>query len=201
MRQQKTEAQMSGGWFSPAFSYVALERPAAPQDWPLRFRSPDPGADDGQREIEIGRAAVVLRRRVAGVPMKAARPLRTYQGLAVELLDPEGEDDGVAIVLAHADPALCVTLYSAPHIDDVVAEWRFWSETLGLPMLVSAADGSRRPAYAMIGRLTVGDVRSRRARRGVLRHRRPSVYRRRGAGRPLIDLAVHRGERELIARD
>lgn len=197
MRQQMAEARPP----VTTYPYVALARPAAPEGWPIRFQSLDPGADNGVRLIELGTDEVVLRRHVAGVPMKLARPLARYEGLAVVLLDPEGDDDGVAIVLVHADPALSVTLYSAPHIDDVVAEWRGWSETLGLPMLVTEADGTRRPAYAMLGRLVMAEARARRPRRGPLKHRRPSVYRRRAAGRPLGDLAVHRGEREMIARD
>lgn len=202
MRQQLMETQKAEAWPQAAtYPYVALSRPTALEGWPLRFQSLDAGADNGVRLIELGTEEVVLRRHVAGVPMKLARPLAHYEGLAVALLDPEGDDDGVAIVLVHADPALSVTLYSAPHIDDVVAEWRGWSETLGLPMLVTEADGTRRPAYTMIGRLTVAETRARRPRRGPLKHRRPSVYRRRAAGRPLGDLAVHRGERELIARD
>lgn len=201
MRQRKMEAQTRPAGSSAACGpYVALARPTAAEGWPLRFDAADAGADDGRRQIEIGLDEVVLRRRVAGVAMKAARPLNTYLGLAVALLDPEGWDDGVAIVLVHEDPALSVTLYSAPHIDDVVAEWRGWSAALGRPMLVTQADGCHRPATAMIGRLTLGEVRGRRARRGALKHRRPSVYRRRGAGRP-GELTVHRGERELSARD
>lgn len=201
MRQRKMEAQtMPAGSSAACGPYVALARPSAAEGWPLRFDAADAGADDGRRQIEISRDEVVLRRRVAGVAMKAARPLNAYLGLAVALLDPEGWDDGVAIVLVHEDPALSVTLYSAPHIDDVVAEWRGWSAALGRPMLVTQADGCHRPATAMIGRLTLGEVRGRRARRGALKHRRPSVYRRRGAGRP-GELTVHRGERELSARD
>ncbi|WP_244412799.1 DUF6101 family protein [Ancylobacter novellus] len=197
MRQQKAEA-----WpHDPAYPYVALERPTGAEGWPLLFQSLDPGADDGVRLIALWPDAVALRRRVAGLPMKIERPLTDYGGLAVALLDPEGDDEGVAIVLVHADPVLSVTLYSAPHIDDVVAEWRGWSEALSLPMLVTEADGTRRPAYPMIGRLTVAAARARRPRRGPLKHRRPSVYRRRAAGRPLAGLDVHRGERELIARD
>ncbi len=202
MRQQMAKAQTVEAWPPVATCpYVALERPAAPEAWPLVFQSLDPGADKGVRLIELGLDRVVLRRRVAGVPMKLDRPLADYEGLAVALLDPEGDDEGVAIVLVHADPALSVTLYSAPHIDDVVAEWRGWSETLGLPMLVTEADGTRRPAYARIGRLTVAETKARRPRRGPLKHRRPSVYRRRAAGSSLGGLTVHRGERELIARD
>ncbi|WGD29492.1 DUF6101 family protein [Ancylobacter sp. WKF20] len=185
----------------PIFPYVCLERPRAATDWPLVFQSIDPPADNGVRRVELHPDHLVLRRRTAGVPMKLTLPLAAYQGLAVALLDPQGEDEGVAIVLVHADPALSVTLYSAPHIDDVVAEWRGWSAALGLPMLVTEADGTRRPAYGMIGRVTVATPRLRRRGRGALKHRRPTMLRRRAAGRPLGDLDVHRGERELIARD
>ncbi|WP_371348458.1 DUF6101 family protein [Ancylobacter sp. IITR112] len=181
-------------------TYVALARPTAPEEWPLRFDAADDGADDGVRQIEIGPEGVRLSRRLAGVTVTAACPLSAYRGLAVALLDPEGDDDGIALLFVHADPALSVTLYSAPHIDDVVAEWRGWSAALGRPMLVTLADGSHRPAHAMIGRLIIGAVQGRRARRGALKHRRPSVYRRRGAGRP-GELTVHRGEREISARD
>ncbi|WP_202911105.1 DUF6101 family protein [Ancylobacter sp. TS-1] len=196
MRQMMAEARP----LRTTYPYVTLERPAG-EGWPLVFQTLDEGADDGVRLVELGLDRVVLRRRVAGVPMKAARPLRDYRGLAVALLDPEGEDEGVAIVLVHADSALSVTLYSAPHIDDVVAEWRGWAEALGLPMLVTEADGTHRPAYPQIGRLLVGEARGRRARRGALKHRRPSVYCRRAAGRPTGEPAVHRGEREMFARD
>lgn len=198
MRQRMMEAQLR----RPAAlaPYVALARPATSEGWPLRFEAADDGADDGVRQIELGLDRVVIYRRVAGVAMKAARPLDAYRGLAVALLDPEGDDDGVVLVLVHEDPALSVTLYSAPHIDDVVAEWRGWSAALGRPMLVTLADGSHQPAYAMVGRLVIGEMHARRARRGALKHRRPSVYRRRGAGRT-GELTVHRGERELSARD
>ncbi len=185
----------------PAYPFVCLSRPRSAEAWPLLFSSIDPAADEGVRRIELHPDHLVLRRRMAGVPMKLHLPLAAYQGLAVALLDPEGDDDGVAIVLIHADPALSVTLYSAPHIDDVVAEWRGWSAALGLPMLVTEADGTRRPAYEMIGRVSVSVPRLRRRGRGALKHRRPTMLRRRAAGRPLGGLEVHRGERELIARD
>lgn len=201
MRQLQMEAVQQPAWLSePAYPYVKLERPTGPEAWPLTFQSLDEGADNGVRLIQLGRRRLVLRRRVAGVPMKLDLALREYEGLAVALLDPEGEGEGVAIVLVHADPSLSVTLYSAPHIDEVVAEWRSWSEDLALPMLVTHADGTRSPAHAMIGELTVADPRGRRPRRGPLKHRRPSVYRRR-AVTSRGGLAVYRGEREMIARD
>jgi len=209
MRQCRAEARPSG----PTYPYVQLgrlagpraEKPpqagATPDEAPIVFQSIDPGADDGVRRIELGADHLVLRRRMAGMPMKLRLAYADYEGLAVALLDPEGDGEGVAIVLVHADPALSVTLYSAPHVDDVVAEWRFWSAELGVPMLLTERDGNRRPAYPMIGRLSVGATLARRRRRGPLKQRRPSMFRRRAAGRPLAGLEVHRGERELIARD
>lgn len=197
MRPFRAEARA----LQPSYPFVTLERPAHEAGWPIRFQTLDPLADGGVRLVELNRDHLVLRRRNGGVPMKLRLALSAYEGLAVALLDPQGEDDGIAIVLVHADPSLSVTLYSAPHVDDVVAEWRGWSAALGVPMLVTEADGSTRPAYAMIGRVTVGEARPRRRRRGVLKHRRPSILRRRAPGRPLAGLAIHRGERELIARD
>ena len=182
-------------------SYVALARPVDDSEWPIVFQSIDPAADGGARLIELHQDHLVLRRRMSGIPMKLRLVLNSYQGIAVALLDPEGDDDGVAIVLIHADPALSITLYSAPHIDDVVAEWRRWSSDLGLPMLVTEAEGTLRAAYPMIGRLVVGASHKRRNRRGALKHRRPAVFRRRGAGRPVTNAAVHRGEREMFGRE
>jgi len=184
-----------------ATSYVTLARPVDDSEWPIVFQSFDPSADGGARLIELHRDHLILRRRMAGIAMKLQLDLRAYQGLAVALLDPEGDDDGVAVVLIHADPGLSVTLYSASHIDDVVAEWRRWSSDLGLPMLVTEPEGTLRAAYPMIGRLVVGASVRRRRRRGALKHRRPAVFLRRGAGRPVANAAVHRGEREMFARD
>lgn len=184
-----------------ATSYVALARPVDEAAWPIVFQSIDPAADGGARLIELHQDHLILRRRMAGIAMKLRLELRAYQGLAVALLDPDGDDEGVAVVLIHADAGLSVTLYSAPHIDDVVAEWRRWSSDLGLPMLVTEPDGTLRAAYPMIGRLVVGASLKRRNRRGALKHRRPAVFLRRGAGRPVTNAPVHRGEREMFGRD
>ncbi len=183
------------------YTYVALARPVDDSQWPIVFQSVDPAADGGARLIELHQDHLVLRRRMAGIAMKLRLEFRAYQGIAVALLDPDGDDEGVAIVLIHADPALSVTLYSAPHIDDVVAEWRRWSSDLGLPMLGTEPEGRLRAAYPMLGRLVVGASLKRRNRRGALKHRRPAVFLRRGAGRPVTNAAVHRGEREMFGRD
>jgi len=181
--------------------YVETDLLAHGIAWPLQLVDTDGGADDHIRSVELHHDRLVMRRRVAGTPMRLELPLADYAGIAVRLLDPYGDDEGISLVLEHEDPALAVTLYSAGHADDVVAQWRRWSAELGRPMLMTHADGRLEPAYPMLGRLTVAEDKPRRRRRGALKGRRPTVYRRRAAGRPLTGQAVHRGECELFARD
>lgn len=179
--------------------YVRIDRPTRPDTWPARFRERDEGADAGWRTVELHPDHIVLRRQVAGIPMKLDLRLAAYRGVAIRLLD--GESEGVALVLAHADPALEVLLFSAPDPDDVVAEWRGWAASLGLPMLVTRLDGSVEAANPMLGRLVVNRTVPRRRRRGALKHRRPTIFMRRAASRPSQWAVVHRGEREISARD
>jgi hypothetical protein len=179
--------------------YVRIERPSALGEWPVRFRDRDDGSDAGVRAVELHPDHVVLRRHVAGIPMRLSLRLASYQGVAVRLLDEESE--GVTLVLAHADPSLEVTLFAAPTPDDVVAEWRGWTKTLGLPMLVTKLDGTIEAAYPMLGCLVIGRTIQRRRRRGALKHRRPTIFMRRAATRPGKTNVVHRGECEISARD
>lgn len=181
--------------------YVRIERPSAPGAWPVRFRDRDDGSDAGVRAVELHPDHIVLRRHVAGIPMRLNLRLASYQGVAVRLLDEESESEGVTLVLAHADPSLEVTLFAAPTPDDVVAEWRGWAGALGLPMLVTKLDGTIEAAYPMLGRLVIGRTIPRRRRRGALKHRRPTIFMRRAATRPGKTNVVHRGECEISARD
>jgi hypothetical protein len=68
-------------------------------------------------------------------------------------------------------------------------------------MLVIEQDGSLREPFRRLGRLAVGPSVARRRRRAALRWRRPSILMRRRPGRPAAQPIVHRGERELFARD
>jgi hypothetical protein len=179
--------------------YVRIERPHAADAWPVCFHDRDDGTDAGLRAVELHPDHIVLRRRVAGIPMKLSLRVSAWQGVAVRLLDEEGE--GVALVLAHADPSLEILLYCAPTPDDVVAEWRGWSALLGLPMLVTRLDGTIEAAYPMLGRLIVARTIPRRRRRGALKHRRPTIFMRRAATRPGKTNVVYRGECEISARD
>jgi hypothetical protein len=107
----------------------------------------------------------------------------------------------VAVVLEHRDPSMSVPLYFAPDGGDAVAEWQSWSSVLGLPLLVHDGDGAFREPFARIGGVKVAAAQPRRRRHTAIRKRRPRMpLRRKSAGLgPRAE--VHRGEREIIARN
>ena len=70
---------------------------------------------------------------------------------------------------------------------------------LGLPLLVMHADGCLREPFERIGALRIAAPTRRRRRRSVLTRRRPTQPLRRKVGR--ASPTVHRGEREIIARN
>jgi hypothetical protein len=107
----------------------------------------------------------------------------------------------VALVLEHPDPGLSLTLYRAADGTDIVAEWRAWGRTLGVPLLVAEADGRLREPFDRIGGVRVGPPTSRRRRRSALRRRRPALPLRRRTGTLSATPLVHRGGREIIARN
>jgi hypothetical protein len=104
-------------------------------------------------------------------------------------------------VLEHADPLLSLVLHRAPDASDIVAEWQSWGRALALPLLVTDADGGLRDAFRRIGAVRVGNPIVRRRRHSALRARRPSLPLRRRPGQPPAMPIVHRGEREIIARN
>jgi len=169
----------------------------------LRFEAADQAADGHVRVVDLHRERVVLRRAVRGIKMALNLPVAAYRGIAIRIEPPTDRTAGaVTIVLAHADPQLSLTLYRAADCSDVVAEWRAWGRTLGLPLLIVEADGRVREPFARLGGVRVGATVARRRRRSALRARRPSILLRRKVGRPLETAApVHRGEREIIARN
>ena len=83
---------------------------------------------------------------------------------------------------------------------DVVAEWQRWAQVLGRPLLIADGDGFREP-FARLGAVRLGAPVPRRRARATLRRRRPSILMRRKPGRARLEPRVHRGEREIIARN
>jgi hypothetical protein len=169
---------------------------------PVRFATSDKAADERVRLVELDRERVVLRRAVRGMTMAVNVPVAAYQGIAIRIEPPaEGTPGAVTVVLEHRDPALTLTLYRASDGEDIVAEWQLWGRALQLPLLVADADGTLREPFERIGALRVSEPVARRRRRGPLKARRPRILLRRKAGEPMTAPVVHRGEREIIARN
>jgi hypothetical protein len=72
---------------------------------------------------------------------------------------------------------------------------------LGLPLLVAEGDGSLREPFARMGALRIETPTWRRRRRSAIAKRRPSRLLRRRPGKVPETPIVHRGEREIIARN
>ena len=98
-------------------------------------------------------------------------------------------------MLKHRDPALILPLFVTSQPDEALAEWRAWSQVLGVPLLLAEqnADDIERPR--------VEYAAGRRRRLSALKKRRPSILLRRGHGKITKATPVHRGEREIIARN
>jgi hypothetical protein len=167
----------------------------------LRFSTSDVRADGGTRLVELHRQRVIVRRAVAGMTMAVNLPVRAFLGVALHVRKPEpGEPAQVAVVLEHRDPGLSLPLYVATDSIDIVAEWHSWAMVLNLPLLVVDTDGALREAFPQLGSLRVGTPSDRRRRRGSVRRRRPRFLVRRKPGHR-GEHAVHRDEREIIARN
>jgi hypothetical protein len=169
---------------------------------PLRFEDADHAADERVRVVELHRERVVLRRALSGIKMAVNLPVAAYFGVAIRMEPTTANSPGpIAVVLEHPDPALSLTLCRAADGSDIVAEWQSWGRALGMPLLVEELDGWLREPFERIGSVRVGIPVSRRRRRGPLHARRASMPLRRGHGSLLLSPNVHRGEREIIARD
>jgi hypothetical protein len=173
-----------------------------PYALPVRYAARDNGADGQVRDLELDRERVVLRRAVRGIRMKVGVPVSEFRGVSMRTLPPEGgEPAAVAIMLEHRDDGLTVPLFVATEGDDATAQWKCWGRVLGVPLLVDEGDGALREPFRRIGRIGLGKPAPRRRRRAAIRWRRPSILMRRKPGRPAAVPTVHRGEREIIARN
>lgn len=154
-----------------------------PFSLPVRFDTRDARADGGTRQVEINRDRVVLRRAVRGMRMAINVRVNDFLGIAVR----ETEDDGQMLVLVHRDPSLSIPLLISADSDEIEQASGAWGEIFALPRIDEDAEQVREPA-------------ARRRRHNVIKTRRPKILMRRRNGRMLSEMAVHRGEREIIAR-
>jgi hypothetical protein len=152
------------------------------------------------RVVELHRERVVVRRHVGGVPTALDLPVAEFLGVALRVVQPTKDGtETVCLTLEHPDPGLSIALYTSPNSDDVVAEWQSWAQALQRPLLVTDDSGALHELFSRIGQVRAGSVSPRRRRRTAMKGRRPSILSRRRPG--MATTAVHRGERELIARD
>ena len=191
---------MSSGRAMPAGSSRAMR--LDPAALPVSFAASDARADERLRHIELGRERVVVRRAVRGIQMRVSLKVAEFLGVAVRVIPPDENQQGaVAIFLEHRDQGLSVPLFvAADGGADVVAEWQRWARVLGLPLLIPDGEGFREP-FERIGAVRVHAPTPRRRSRSILWRRRPSILRRRKPGRAQGDPQIHRGEREIIARN
>ncbi len=175
-----------------------------PFSLPVRFTAADEAADQRLRVVDLHRERVVLRRSVRGMRMALNLPVAAFRGVAIRLAFTEAGTvpSSIAVVLEHGDPALSLPLFSTTESDDVVAEWQSWGRVLGLPLLVAEGDGHLREPFVRLGEfLRIEAPTWRRRRRSAVARRRPArLMRRRPGALPETPL-VHRGEREIIARN
>jgi len=153
-----------------------------PLSLPLSFHAHDTRADGGVRRVELHRERVVLHRAVKGMRMAINVRVSDFLGVALRDLD----DDAQMLVLAHRDPSLNIPLCVSSDREEIASAWQMWSDIFALPLL--AEDDHSEPA-------------TRRRRHNAIRARRPKFLVRRRGGNLLNIEAVHRDEREIIARD
>jgi Family of unknown function (DUF6101) len=188
----------SGG--CPAGSSRALR--LDPFALPARFWASDSAADENVRQVDLYRERVVMRRAVGGMRMALNMPVSAFRGISIRLMAPAGEAQAaVAVVLEHSDPALALPLYVSDDGSEVNAEWRTWGQVLGLPLLVTNADGSVHEPFTRMGGVKIAVPRARRRRSSALKRRRPTILMRRSPGKVTEMTPVHRAEREIIARN
>jgi hypothetical protein len=191
---------MQAGGSQPAGSGRVLR--LDPFALPVRFPALDAGADGQIRHVELDRERVVLRRAVAGIRMAVGVRISDFRGVVMRReAAQEGGPARYCVTLEHRDPRLSVPLLVVEDDDEVMAHWRAWGRVLGLPLLAQRSDGGMCEALPHPGRLDMRSPAPRRRRRSVLRRRRPRLPLRRKMGRSFDQAPVHRGEREIIARN
>jgi hypothetical protein len=143
---------------------------------------------------------------LAGVTMIDAAAMSRCKGIAVRFAqgdliggdDRHDSDSEFELVLVQECGGQGIVIGRFGE-EDIVAVWRSFAESSGLPMVLERCDGTLGQPYQQIGRLRVGQVRQRR-RHGLLAGRRPRFLVRRKTARLPERPVVHRG-REIVGRD
>lgn len=191
LRRQASAAGIAREGSSSLFGLDPLRLPAS-------FTAADPAADGGSREIGVTRDGIELKRSVRGVQMRVQLPFSEFQGIAVRVIAPGGCDPMIFLSLEHCDAALSVLLQATEDSDESAEAARKWSRVTGRPILIAGEDGRLRNPASLGSRMAAGP---RRKRRSALRNRRTAIRLRSQRAAHVIEKNIHRGEREIIARD
>ncbi|MGB8819078.1 MAG: DUF6101 family protein [Rhizobiaceae bacterium] len=156
--------------------------------------------DNGDVFMTIDTRAVVIKRRLpkSGLPFTIALPAKAFKGVAARAIDDGAGEVTVTLELLHHDPLLSVPLLVADNLEDVAADWRTWSERMGLPMLMVESDGVARALEDTIGVVKTDPSQTNRRRLGYA-IKRPRFLMRRKAGDLGVRMVIA-GD-EIIARD
>jgi len=128
----------------------------------------------------------------------SAAPAVEWRGLAIGV-EERGSGFVYRVRMVHDDPINATVIVQTEDEAEAVAAWRYWSASLRLPRLIERKPGQFHALESRIGDLLVRP-RAARRRGSPLFSRRPRRPAFRAVGR-MQGLAVHAGEREIVARD
>jgi hypothetical protein len=152
--------------------------------------------------VEVSRDAVTVRPLAeAGPAVVDCEPLTSYRGVAVRVERGEAEPM-FHLSLFHDDATRAVPLAASADAAAVARLWQAWAKALSLPLLAVDTDGTVSAELTAIG-VVLAERPSPRRRGSALVGRRSPFGRRRRAmarPRPLGEMPVFSGEREIIAR-
>ncbi len=150
-----------------------------------------PRSEDGVKRVEISVEWICIRRKIGGLETWVNVPTQSYRGVNLRAVAEGGLFE---IVLLHMDSSLEIVLTRTLDDTDVIALWRSYAQKLALPLLVEDTHGRLQPMedHAHLNPFP-------RRLGSPLKNRRPRFLARRTIGSPR-QLAIHQGERELIAR-
>lgn len=156
------------------------------------FTQRDQRADGGKRKVRVTRSDILISRRFAGISMKIAVPVSTYQGVALAIEAGSAGGAAYRLSLAHRDPDLTIVLAETQDSGLAAADWKYWATFLDLPRLAEdagkthAVDDPAPAAQQMRGR-------------GVVAKRRPRFLARRKRGDLARIQTIFAGEREIVS--
>ena len=174
-----------------------------PFSLPVRFAATDKAADGRVRTVELTRERVVVRRAVRGIKMAVNLPVTAYLGVALRMEPPEGDDARRGLDRARAPRS---TLSHFPSIAPTTARTSWPNGSRGRACSACRSWSPKR-TDACAKRSTASAPFASPPPPGggegasAIRSRRPSILLRRKLGRSIDGAAVHRDEREIIARN